>query len=106
MVSEDDHGGPICFNPVAEGRRRVIQKLRQHAGSADLVRPLDQFVVGNAGRQLTKLHGEIGELHLPRENLLEGTTPAAWAVYSELVSRNEQRDKKRKPLDMVPVRVR
>ena len=52
-----------------------MEKLRRDLRPADCVNALGQVVVGDRGRQLVQLDGEVGELHLAGQHVM---TPAQY----------------------------
>jgi hypothetical protein len=61
----------VGFDPVAHRHRGVIEELRGNPHTPDRVDALGQLVIGDRGRELVQFDGEVGELHLAREHVVE-----------------------------------
>src|SRR5258708_39430234 len=106
MVAEIKNGSAVGLNAVSQRGRRMIHTLRVNLHSADFVRSLGQVLICDASRQLTQFHGKIVMLHLTGEHVMQRKMTSFGSVNGEVIARNEQRRKKWKALNMIPMRVR
>jgi len=83
----------------------VIEKLRRDPRAADCVDALGQVVVGDRGRQLVQLDGEVGELHLAGQHVMQRAAAAFGAIDRDGVPFDKGRAEERKALNVIPVRM-
>src|SRR6202049_2935991 len=98
-----DYGHTVGFQPITERQGRMIEVLRGDADIADLQRPLDQIMVVQRGVQIVEGDWEIDRLHLPGQRLAEGGADAARTIDVPHVTGFEERFKKGKAPDGLPM---
>lgn len=82
-----------------------MEKLRRDPRAADCVNALGQVVVGDRGRQLVQLDGEVGELHLAGQHVMQRAAAAFRAIDCDGVPFDKGRAEERKALNVIPVRM-
>ena len=105
MIAKVDNGCPVRLDAVAQRHRRMMQILDDDARATNLVRALAELAEIDRGRQLADLDRKVGELHLAGQYLAQISAASLRTANGYLITGNEQRRKKRKALDMIPVRV-
>jgi hypothetical protein len=105
MIRGIDYGHTVGFQPITERQGRMIEVLRRDADIADFQRSLDQIMVLQRGVQILEGDREIDRLHLPGQRLAEGGADAARTIDVPNVTGFEERFKKGKALDVIPMGV-
>src|SRR5215472_7130281 len=105
VIGSVDHRHTACFQPVTQRDPGVVQVTGGDLNGAKVKGAFGKIVVANRGAELAQCHREIGIFHLPSEGILQALPQTLSRVDVKLVSWDKERRKKRKPLDMVPVRV-
>src|SRR4030095_5809700 len=93
------------FQAVTQRKSGVVQVTGGDLNRAEVKGALGELVVADRGAELAKCHREILVLHLPGEGILQALPQTLRRVDVPFVSRDKERRKKRKTLDVVPVRV-
>src|SRR6202035_1908049 len=83
----------------------VVEVLGRDPRPADLIGALGKLVVSDLSRKLAELDGEVGELHLAREGLLERAAASLGRPDGKDVTRHEDRFEERESLNVIPMGV-
>ena len=105
MIHQVHHCHAVSFDSVAHRHGRVIEKLRRNPNAADRVDAFGQVVVRDRCRQLIQVDGEIGELHLAGQDVMQRTAAAFGAIDCDGVPFDKGRSEERKTLNVIPVRM-
>ena len=107
LVVRDEHNDPGAgVQAVADADAGMIHEHGLHADFADVKFHVAQFLDADVAGQFLQSHGKIGALHLRAERGRESLPRALVAENPDLIHGIVSRDKKRKTLDMIPMRVR
>src|SRR5207344_3069952 len=99
------HRHATGFQTVTQRKPRVVQITGGDLNGTKVKGTLAKLVVANRGVELAECHREILVLHLPGEGILQALPQTLRRVDVPFVPRDEEWREKKKPLDVVPVRV-
>src|SRR6266849_7554407 len=105
VVRGIDDGHAVGFEFITERQRRVMQVLRGDVDVADLQRPLHEIMVVQRGAKFLETDRKIRGLHLSGQRLAQRRADAARTIDMPLVTTDEERCKKGKALNMIPMRM-
>src|SRR5262245_41818710 len=105
VISNVDHRHAAGFQAITQRKPGVVQVTGSDPNGAKIKSALAKLVVTNRGVELTKRHREILVFHLPGECIFKPLPQTQRRVDVPFVAWNEKWRKKRKTLDVVPVRV-
>src|SRR5207247_8921222 len=93
------------FKPMSEGEVRMVQIARGDADVIDLETTLDEVMKKDAGTELIECDREVNVLHLSGKRVAKRLAETGRPIDIPVTSVNKQRRKKRKSLDVIPMRV-
>ena len=105
VIGSVDHRHAAGFQAVTHRKPGMVQVTGGDLNGAKVKGALGKLVVANRGVELAKCHREIRVLHLPGEGILQALPQTLRRVDVPFVPLDEERSKKGKSLDVVPVRV-
>src|SRR5262245_34008202 len=105
VIGSVDHRHTAYFQPVTQRKSGVVQVTGGDLNSAEVKGAFAKLVIADRGAELAKRYREIRVLHLPCEGILQALPQTLRRVDVKFVSLDEERRKKGKTLDVVPVRV-
>jgi hypothetical protein len=103
VIRDVGYSGVVGRNAIADRGCRMIQVLRFNEDVADSEKSFFELGIVDAAREILKLYGKIGVLHLPRERILEAALECCRSINIELGSGKKCGREKREPLNMVPM---
>src|SRR5678816_954507 len=105
VVTSIDHAGAAHLQPIAEGEGRMVQVARGDVDVIDLETTLDEVMKKDAGTELIECDREVNVLHLSGKRLAKRLAEPGRPIDIPVTPGNKQRRKKRKSLDVIPMRV-
>ncbi len=105
VVTSIDHAGAAHLQPIAEGEGRMVQVARGDADVIDLETTLDEVMKKDAGTELIECDREVNVLHLSGKRVAKRLAETGRPIDIPVTPGNKQRRKKRKSLDVIPMRV-
>src|SRR5438045_2473614 len=105
VVASIDHAGAAHLQPIAESEGRMVQVARSDADVIDLETTLDEVMKKDAGTELIECDREVNVLHLSGKRVAKRLAETGRPIDIPVTPGNKQRRKKRKSLDVIPMRV-
>src|SRR4030095_3430193 len=105
VVSRVDDGCSTHVEAIAQRQRRMVQVACCDPPTVEVKGPLNEVVEANGRPKLLQGERKVRVLHLASQGLLQAVSQSSWSIDIPGVARYKERREKRKPLDVVPMRV-
>src|SRR5437764_12674851 len=105
VVSGVDDGCPAHVEAIAQRQRRMVQVASCDAPTVEVKGALNEVVEANGRPKLLQGERKVRVLHLSSQSLLQAFPQSSRSIDIPGVAREKERPKKRKALNVFPMRV-
>src|SRR5215475_13672710 len=105
VVSRVDDGCSTHVEEIAQRQRRMVQVACCDLPTVEVKGALTEVVEVNSRPKLLQGYRKVRVLHLASQGLLQAVAQSSWSIDIPGVARYKERRKKRKTLDVIPMRV-
>src|SRR5437868_4644617 len=105
VVTSIEYAGAAHLQPIAKGEGGMVQVARGDVDVIDLEATLDEVMKKDASTELIECDWEVNVLHLSGKRVAKRLAETGRPIDIPVTPGNKQRRKKRKSLDVVPMRV-